>query len=50
MICKNHCLVLLRQQNKMVDASHLGQVASAESDKIEAMQKEQLASLLEQIS
>ena len=49
MICKNHCLVLLRQQNKMVDASHLEQVASAESDKIEALQKEQLASLLEQM-
>jgi RNA polymerase sigma-70 factor (ECF subfamily) len=28
MICKNHCLVLLRQQNKMVDASSLEQVAS----------------------
>jgi RNA polymerase sigma-70 factor (ECF subfamily) len=41
--------VLLRQQNKMVDASSLEQVASAESDKMEALQKEQLASLLEQM-
>ncbi len=49
MICKNHCLVLLRQQNKMVDASSLEQLASAESDKMEALQKEQLASLLEQM-
>ncbi len=49
MICKNHCLVLLRQQNKMVDASSIEQVASAESDKMEALQKEQLASLLEQM-
>ena len=49
MICKNHCLVLLRQQNKMVDASSLEQLASAESDKMEALQKEQLTSLLEQM-
>ena len=49
MICKNHCLVLLRQQNKMVDASNLEQVPSSETDKMEAIQKEQLASLLEQM-
>lgn len=49
MICKNHCLVLLRQQNKTVDASSLEQMASYETDKTEALQKEQLASLLEQM-
>jgi RNA polymerase sigma-70 factor (ECF subfamily) len=49
MICKNHCLVLLRQQNKTVDASSLEQMASYETDKTESLQKEQLASLLEQM-
>jgi RNA polymerase sigma factor (sigma-70 family) len=49
MICKNHCLVLLRQQNKTIDASNLEQLPFYEPDKIEAQEKEKLALVLENV-